>query len=146
MSEPRQPPLCESGPSSRGSITASLWSPPVFSITADAGMTSPSGGTTMDLAGFAVASLYAAIDGEELLLAMEDWKEATGTEREARVFSRFSRRARGGARLEEEDDDAGEWGEKWQVSCTYYLSYSASRFVQLIGRLPRRRRVRERAW
>ena len=35
--------------------------------------------------------------------------------------------------------------KKWQVSHGYYLSYSASRFVQLIGRLPRRRRVRERA-
>src|SRR3954466_13029545 len=72
------------------SSATSLWSPPVVSITADAGMTSPSGGTTTELAGFAVASLDAAIDGEELLLAMEDWEEATGTEREARVFSRFS--------------------------------------------------------
>ena len=35
--------------------------------------------------------------------------------------------------------------EKWQVSHGRYLSYSAPRFVQLIGRLPRRRRVRERA-
>src|SRR4051812_6211358 len=105
MSEPRQSPLCESGSSSRGSSAASLWSPPVVSITADARMTSPSGGMTTELAGFVVASFDASIDGEELLLAMEDWEEATGAEREARVFSRFSRRARGGARLEEEDDD-----------------------------------------
>src|SRR4051812_25497314 len=106
MSEPRQSPLCESGSSSRGSSAASFWSPPVVSITADAGMTSPSGGTTTELAGFAVASLDVAIDGEELLLAMEGWEESDWCrEREARVFSRFSRRARGGARLEEEDDD-----------------------------------------
>src|SRR3954464_5741812 len=81
MSEPRQSPLCVSGSSSRGSSAASFWSPPVVSNTADAGTTSPSGGTTTELAGFAVASLDAAIDGEELLLAMEDWEEATGTER-----------------------------------------------------------------
>src|SRR3954462_14557859 len=91
MSEPHQSPLCESGSSSRGSSAASLWSPPVVSITVDAGMTSPSGGKTTELAGFAVASLDAAIDGEELLLAMEDWEEVTGAEREARVFSRFRR-------------------------------------------------------
>src|SRR3954468_23602623 len=119
VSEPRHSPLCKSGSSSRGSSAASLWSPPVVSITADVGMTSPSGGMTMELAGFAVASLDAAIDGEELLLAMEDWEEAIGTEREARVFSRFSRRARGGARLEEEDDDAREWSEKVEVSHSY---------------------------
>src|SRR4051812_4321385 len=89
ISEPRQSPLCESGSSSRGSSAASLWSPPVVSITADAGITTPSGGTATELAGFVVASLNAAIDGEELLLAMEDWEEATGAEREARVFSRF---------------------------------------------------------
>src|SRR4051794_24252066 len=89
MSEPRRLPLCESGSSSRGSSAASLWSPPVVSITTDAGMTSPSGGTTTELASFAVASIDAAIDGEELLLAMEDWEEATGAEREDRVFSRF---------------------------------------------------------
>src|SRR4051812_5495685 len=93
MSEPRQSPLCESGTSSRGSSAANLWSPPVVSITADAGMISPSGGTTTELTGFVVVSLDAAIDGEELLLAMEDWEEATGAEREARVFSRFLRRA-----------------------------------------------------
>src|SRR3954462_14276494 len=145
MSEPRQSPLCESGFSSRGSSTARLWSPPVVSITADAGVASPSGGTTTELAGFAVASLDAAIDGEELLLAMEDWEEATGTEREARVFSRFH----------EELEEARGWRKKtmtrengvkkWRVSHDFYLSYSASRFVQLIGRLPRRRCVRERA-
>src|SRR3954467_7308172 len=95
MSEPRQSPLCESGSSSRGSSAASLWSPPVVSITADAGMTSPSGGTTTELAGFAMASLDAAIDGEELLLAMEDCEEVTGTEREARVFRRDLEEARG---------------------------------------------------
>src|SRR3954466_14683976 len=84
MSEPRQSPLCESGSSSRGSSAARLWSPPVVSITADAGMTRPSRGTTTELAGFAVASLDTAIDGEELLLAVEgmegsDWcKERLG--------------------------------------------------------------------
>src|SRR3954465_15512847 len=46
-----------------------------FVVTADAGMTRPSGGTTTELAGFAVASLDAAIDGEKLPLAMEDWEE-----------------------------------------------------------------------
>src|SRR3954462_13278842 len=56
MSEPRQSPLCESVSLSRGSNTASFWSPPVVSITADAGMTSPSGGTMAELVGFAAAS------------------------------------------------------------------------------------------
>ena len=31
----------------------------------------------MELAGFAAASLDVTIDGEELLLAMECWKDAT---------------------------------------------------------------------
>ena len=53
-------------------------------------MTRPSGGTTTELAGFAVASLDAAIEGEELLLAVEDWEDATGAEGKARVSSRFS--------------------------------------------------------
>src|SRR3954468_9004199 len=88
-SEPRQSPLCESGSSSRGSSAARLWSPPVVSITADAGMTRPSGGTRTELAGFAAASLDAAIDGDELLLAMEKGKNATGAEREARVSRGF---------------------------------------------------------
>ena len=43
------------------------------SITANAGMTKPSGGTTMQLVGFTAASLDAAIYGEGLLLAME-WR------------------------------------------------------------------------
>src|SRR5215216_6081657 len=108
MSEPRQSPLCESGSSSRGSSAARLWSPPVVSITADAGMTRPSGGTTTELVGFDVASLDAAIDGDEMLLAMEEGENANGTEREARVSRGFPRRARGGVRLEEDDDDARE--------------------------------------
>src|SRR3954470_1249130 len=112
MSEPRQSPLCESGSSSRGSSSARLWSPPVVSITADAGMTRPSGGTTTELAGLTVASLDAAIDGDELLLAMEEGENATGVEREARVSRGFPQRARRGVRLEEEDDDVREWGEK----------------------------------
>ena len=53
-----------------GSSAAKFWSPSVDSITGDAGMTRPSGGTMMELAGFVVASLDAAIDGEVLLLAM----------------------------------------------------------------------------
>src|SRR4051812_19835405 len=102
MSEPRQSPLCECGSSSRGSSAASFWSPPVVSITADVGMTIPSGGTMMELAGFAAATLDAVIDGEEPLLAMEGWDEATGTKGEARVFEVFAessrRRVAGGRR------------------------------------------------
>src|SRR3954465_14605725 len=89
MSEPRYPPLCESGSTSRGSSAARLWSPPVVSITVDAGMTRPSEGTTTELAGFAVASLYAAIDGDELLLAMEEGENTTSAERETRVSRGF---------------------------------------------------------
>ena len=98
----------------------------------------------MELVGFVAASLDAAIEGDELLLAMEEGEDATGAEREARV----SRGFRG------ELEEARGWRKKtmtrengvkkWQVSHGYYLYYSASRFVQLIGRLPRRRRVRER--
>src|SRR4051812_32087990 len=127
MSEPRKSPLCESGSYSRGSSTAILWSPPVVSITADAGMTRPSGGTTTELTGFAAASLGAAIDGDELLLAIEEEENATGAESEARV----SRGFRG------ELEEARGWRKKmvtrengvkkWRVSHDYYLSYSVSR-------------------
>src|SRR5215216_1190048 len=89
MSEPRQSPLCESGSSSRGSSATRLWSPPVVSITADAGMTRPSRGTKTELAGFAAASLDAAIDEDELLLAIEVEEDATGAESEARVSRGF---------------------------------------------------------
>src|SRR3954468_17478306 len=89
MSEPRQSPMCESGSSSSGSSAARLWSLPVVSITADAGMTRPSGGTTTELAGFAVASLDASIDGDELLLAIEEEDNATGAKSEARVSRGF---------------------------------------------------------
>ena len=66
-----------------------MWSPPVVSITADAGMTRPSGGTTTELAGFAAASLDAAIDGDEPLLAMEEGEGATGAGSRARVSRGF---------------------------------------------------------
>src|SRR3954463_13566779 len=102
MSEPRQSPLCESGSSSRGSSAARLWLPPVVSITADAGMTRPSGGTTTEFAGFAAASLDAAIDGDELLLAIEEEENTTGAESEARV----SRGFRGGL------EEARDWRTK----------------------------------
>src|SRR3954469_12136098 len=89
MSGPRQSPLCESGSSSSGSSAARLWSPPVVSITADAGITRPSGGMTTELAGFAADSLDAAIEGDELLLAMEEEESATGAGGKARVSRGF---------------------------------------------------------
>src|SRR4051812_34034467 len=101
MSELRQSPLCESGSSSRGSSAAKLWSPPVVSITANTGMTRPSGGTTTKLAGFAAASLDAAIDGDELLLAMEEGEGTTGAGKRLgflEVFAESSRRRVAGGR------------------------------------------------
>src|SRR3954469_4039986 len=145
MSEPRQSPLCESGSSSRGSSAARLWSPPVISITADVGMTRPSGGTTTELVGFAAASLDATIDGDELLLVIEEEENTTGAESEARVSRGFHgelEEARGWRKKTMTQENGVK---KWRVSHDYYLSYSASRSVQLIGRLPRRRSVRERA-
>src|SRR3954463_16411058 len=94
MYEPRQSPLCEYGSSSRGSSAARLWSPPVVSITADAGITRPSGGTTTELAGFAAASLDAAIDADELLLAMEEGDDTTGAGKRLGFLEVFAERSR----------------------------------------------------
>src|SRR4051812_16140510 len=86
--------MLQSGSSSSGSSAAKFRLPPVDSTTADVGMTKPSGGTTMELAGFATASLDAAIDGEALLLAMEeDWVRLVQSG--ARVFSRVLEETRG---------------------------------------------------
>ena len=70
ISKPRQSPLWESFSSSSSSSAAELWSPPVDSTTADLGITRPSGGTRMVLAGFAATSPDAAMEGAELLLAI----------------------------------------------------------------------------